>query len=374
MRDCFAVVTPGLETVAAAELQALGFTDAKGEDGGVTFTTDDAGVVRANLTSRVASRIVVRLASFPATSFAELERKAKGVPWATVQAPDRAAAFRVTCRKSRLYHSDAVAERLAKSVARAVPGVAVEADAADDDATVTAQQYVVRVFRDKVTVSVDASGALLHRRGYRLATAKAPMRETLAAACLLALSYDGSAPLLDPMCGSGTIAIEGALIAAGIAPGHTRTFSCEAWPSLDAGAAGRARAAVARPPLAARAAIVASDRDAGAVEATQANAARAGVADRIAVAKHAFSALEAPPQPGLLLSNPPYGARVKGGADLRNLYAQFGNVARKSLVGWRVALVSADRALEAQTRLPFEDVLEFSNGGISVRLIAATVA
>ena len=103
-------------------------------------------------------------------------------------------------------------------------------------------------------------------------------------------------------------------------------------------------------------------------------AARAGVADRIAVAKHAFSALEAPPGPGLLLSNPPYGARVKGGADLRNLYAQFGNVARKSLVGWRVALVSADRALEAQTRLPFEDVLEFSNGGISVRLIAATVA
>ena len=83
---------------------------------------------------------------------------------------------------------------------------------------------------------------------------------------------------------------------------------------------------------------------------------------------------EAPPGPGLLLSNPPYGARVKGGPDLRNLYAQFGNVARKSLAGWRVALVSADRALEAQTRLPFEDVLEFSNGGISVRLVAATVA
>ena len=247
MRDCFAVVTPGLETVAATELQALGFTDAKVEDGGVAFTADDAGLVRANLTSRVASRIVVRLASFPATSFAELERKAKNVPWATAQAPDRPAAFRVTCRKSRLYHSDAVAERLAKSVARAVPGVAVEANAADDDATVTAQQYVVRVFRDKVTISADASGTLLHRRGYRLATAKAPMRETLAAACLLALGYDGSAPLVDPMCGSGTIAIEGALIAAGIAPGHTRTFSCEAWPSLDAGAAGRAAGCWAAP-------------------------------------------------------------------------------------------------------------------------------
>ena len=100
MRDCFAVVTPGLETVAATELQALGFTDAKVEDGGVAFTADDAGLVRANLTSRVASRIVVRLASFPATSFAELERKAKNVPWATAQAPDRPAAFRARARNA----------------------------------------------------------------------------------------------------------------------------------------------------------------------------------------------------------------------------------------------------------------------------------
>jgi putative N6-adenine-specific DNA methylase len=373
-RSCFAVVAPGLDAVAVAELRTLGFADAAVEDGGVAFVTDDAGLMRANLHVRVASRLLVRLASFPATSFAELERKAKTVPWATVQSPDRPVAFRVTCRKSRLYHSDAVAERLEKSVVRAVPGVAVAKAAADDDVPVTAQGYVVRVFRDVVTISADASGPLLHRRGYRLDTAKAPMRETLAAACLLALGYDGTAPLLDPMCGSGTIPIEGALIAAGIAPGAYRAFACEAWPSMDAGAVRRERGAVARAPGPARAAILASDRDAGAADATRANAERAGVADRIAIAQRAFSALEAPPGPGLLLTNPPYGARVKGGPDLRNLYAQFGNVARRSLTGWRVALVSADRALEQQARLPFEDVLEFSNGGIAVRLVAATVA
>lgn len=416
-RHCFAAVTPGFEIVTEREVRALGVADIAAVPGGVAFRTDDAGLMRANLRLRTASRVLVRIASFTAKSFAELERRAKPVAWNAYVAPGSRIALRVTCRKSRLYHSDAVAERLAKWIAAAVPGVEVTralrdredggagdehdergvADAAhparrpaertgtSGAAPVARQLFVVRFDRDVCTISADSSGELLHRRGYRLATAKAPMRETLAAGALLAIGYDGTIPLLDPMCGAGTIAIEAALIARNIAPGIRRAFACEAWPGFDRGAIARERAAaraeerppagVAAPhhpndPLPGRALIIASDRDAGAIEAAAANAERAGVAADLALSRRALSAIEAMPGPGLLLTNPPYGARVGERAALRNLYAQLGNVARAKLPGWRVAIVSAERSLEAQTRLPLETVTTFSNGGIKVRLVA----
>lgn len=389
MRSCFAVVPPGLERVAAAEMEAIGLSCAAGP-GGVAFDADDAALAAANLLLRVPSRILVRLATFRARSFAELERKANTVPWGAYVTPARPTTLRVTCRKSRLYHSDAVAERLARAIVRAVPAAggatrarrtATRDDAEDDgvlaaDAPDSAQLFVVRVDHDDCTISADASGALLHRRGYRLETAKAPIRENLAAACLLALGYDGRVPLVDPMCGSGTFAIEAACIARRIAPGAARSFSFESWPSVSADAVRAARLAAR---LAARSAsldrapcaIVASDRDAGAVQAARNNADRAGVAADIAIARGSLSAAEAPPgPPGLVIVNPPYGDRVTGGKDLRNLYAQLGNMARGAFAGWRIAIVAAERALVGHTRLDLDEVLAFSNGGIRVRLFA----
>ena len=394
-RDCFAIVTPGLEGVAEGEMRALGLAGVQSEAGGVAFRAADAALVAANLHLRSVSRVLVRAATFTAKSFAELERRARGIAWSRYVAPGMRVQLRVTCRKSRLYHSGAVSERLARSLAAAVPNVEIGRaqpepgdgdgpDAPDAPASKAGegvqQLFVVRFERDVCTISADSSGALLHRRGYRLATAKAPIRETIAAGVLLALGYDGSVPLVDPMCGSGTFAIEAALIARRIAPGIIRRFACEAWPGFDARAADRVRAsarAAERPPLghgagepAPHAPICASDRDAGAVEATLANARRAGVTDDITVSRAALSAIVAPPGVGILVANPPYGVRVGDRAPLRNLYAQVGNVARAKLPGWRIALVSAERSLEAQARLPFEDVLAFSNGGIKVRLVA----
>lgn len=397
LRDCFAVVTPGFEDVTGREVRALGVADVAAEPGGVAFRANDAGLVRANLRLRTATRVLVRAASFTAKSFAELERRAKVVPWAAYGSPAARIALRVTCRKSRLYHSDAVAERLATWITAAVPGVEVarargrKADDSDDTSAGAAVQevappqlFVVRFDRDVCTISADSSGELLHRRGYRLATAKAPMRETLAAGILLALGYDGSVPLLDPMCGSGTIAIEAALIARNIAPGIHRSFACEAWPGFDQAAVAREREAArageratAGVTTASReggeyrsAAILASDRDAGAIEAAAANAERAGVSAQITLARRALSAVEAMSGSGLLVTNPPYGARVGERAALRSLYAQLGNVARAKLPDWRVALVSADRALDAQVGPGLETVVTFSNGGIKVRLVA----
>lgn len=387
-RACFAVVTPGFESVVARELAALGIVPRAPEAGGVSFPADDATLFAANLHLRAASRVLVRVATFTAKSFAELERRAKTVPWKSYVRPDGAAAFRVTCRKSRLYHSGAVAERLAKSLAAQMPQLPLarigtsrvaddEADESPDatDAVIPPQLFVVRFEHDTCTISADASGELLHRRGYRLATAKAPIRETIAAGCLLALGYDGTGPLVDPMCGSGTFPIEAALIARNIAPGHGRSFACERWPQFDVAAAKRVRTratAMARP--AAAAPIHASDRDAGAVEATIANAARAGVGADVVVNRCSLSATDVPGAVGVVIANPPYGARVGERTALRNLYAQFGKVTREKFPGWRIALVLAEQSLEAQTKLPLKTVVKFSNGGIRVRLVATEAA
>ena len=221
--DAWAVAAPGLESLLEAELRTLGFTDATASTGGVRFACDGQGLVRANLHSRLASRVVVRLASFKALAFHELERAARRVEWTRMLAPGASYRLRVTAKKSRLYHSDAIAQRVGEAIERAVAGARrVDGPARDEDESAdetphalgvavdapSAQLFVVRFEHDRCTVSADSSGALLHRRGYRQAVAKAPMRETLAAAMLAAARYDASQPLVDPFCGSGTLLIE----------------------------------------------------------------------------------------------------------------------------------------------------------------------
>jgi putative N6-adenine-specific DNA methylase len=375
-RECFAIVAPGFEEVVAAELRAIGAATPEVTPGGVGFHGGDALLFEANLRLRAASRVIVRIASFQAKSFAELERRAKTIPWKEFVRPSTRAAFRVTCRKSKLYHSSAVAERLATSLTGSVKGVTVDRPSPDEEGEAEhapAQLFIVRFDRDECTISADASGVLLHRRGYRLATAKAPMRETIAAGCLLALGYDGSAPLMDPMCGSGTIPIEAAMIARRIAPGMNRAFACEKWPAFNTKAVVESRRAAKAAELPkAPHAILASDRDAGAIEATNANARRVSVRADLTLSMRALSAMEPREGTGLLLTNPPYGSRIGEAAALRNLYAALGNAARKELPGWRVAMISANQQLEGQTKLPLRSLLSFSNGGIKVRLVATT--
>jgi putative N6-adenine-specific DNA methylase len=330
---------------------------------------------------RTASRVIVRIAEFRATAFHELEKLSRTVNWDEFVAPGSAVKMRVTCKKSRLYHSDGVAQRVSGAITRRVSGVTItgakketDDDSEPDAPEPEAQLFLVRFVHDVCTISVDSSGELLHRRGYRLATAKAPLRETLAAAMLLAVGYDGSVPLMDPMCGAGTIAIEAALIARRIAPGINRTFALERWPAVQSKKFSTLRAmarAESRPR--AGAPIIASDRDAGGAAATLANAERAGVAADIEIRRGALSGITPPEGPGLLITNPPYGARVSPGSEVRNLYAQMGNVARTKCAGWTLAFLSADRAMDSQVKLPLTDALKFKNGGIPVRLVSGQI-
>lgn len=380
--DCFAVTAPGLAPLAARELAALGIAATPAEAGGVPFTADAAQLADAQLRLRTVSRVLVRLASFRATAFHELERAARQVDWGRILPAGASFTLRVTCRKSRLYHSDAVAERVAAAIVRAIPGAngiagTAATDEAEDTAPVTVsapQLFVVRFDHDRCTISADAAGALLHRRGYRLAVARAPLRETLAAAMLLGVGYDPAHPLVDPFGGSGTIAIEAALLARRIAPGLHRTFAAERWPVVPAAVWPAARAAATAEILpSVPAPIVAADRDAGAVEAARANAARAGVAHDVEIREAPLSALEPPPGRGLLIANPPYGVRVGETQALRDLFARLGQVARARCAGWDLALLSADRALESQVGLRWTECLHTSNGGIPVRLIRAHI-
>ena len=352
----FAIAAPGLEPVVAKELTQLG-EQPRPEAGGVSWTGDARSLMRANLWLRSASRVISRVAEFRVTAFHELEKHAKRVDWNAYLGRGVTPEFRVTAKKSKLYHSDAIAERLMKAASAPVK---IEAT----------QLFVVRMHRDVCTVSADTSGELLHMRGYRQAVAKAPLRETLAAAMLIAHDWTGTEPLLDPFCGSGTIPIEAAMIARAMAPGMNREFAFERWPAFDRrewkslkdDARSRMRVSTA--------VIQGSDRDEGAIAASRANAERAGVADAIDFQVKSLSAVEPREPSGLVVTNPPYGKRVSEGRDVRNLYAQLGKWMRNQ-PDWRLSLLSAEDRMAKQLDLPLQQLLKTSNGGIPVKLLCS---
>jgi len=383
--ELFAITAPGLESITLGELKKLG-VKGKAELGGVSFRGDVETIYATNLWLRTASRIVLRIASFHASTFHELERRARQIPWANFLPANPAVRVRVTCRKSRLYHSDAVAQRVLEAISRAAPGVLpIKGDAkeenpdhdvtGDDRIEVPAQLFIVRIVDDQCEISADTSGELLHRRGYRLEVGKAPLRETLAAAMLLASGWKAVESLVDPLCGSGTILIEAALLARGIAPGLRRkfafmdwpNFSGEKWKQLLAGGEGSLVAIGSAPR------IIGADRDAGAIDAAVRNAERAGVEGDIRFAVRPMSVsldeLGGLARPGWVLTNPPYGVRVGDAEGLRNLYAKLGSTV-KSAAGWKLGILTSDTKLSRQMGLPMRARFSTTNGGISVAFFA----
>lgn len=369
--DCFATSAPGLEPTLEAELIRLGIA-AKAEDGGAAWRGDLRSVYSVNLHARTASRVLVRAAVFRARTFFELERHARRVPWARFLAGGREVRLRVTSRKSKLYHEGAVAERLlgAIQVATGVSGgLAMGEDSEGDDAAT--QLFVVRLLRDTCTISADASGELLHRRGYRQALAKAPLRETLAAAMLQAADWGVSAPLLDPLCGSGTVAIEAALLARRIPPAlaradrEPRDFACLHWPDarpdIWADLVDAARDAILeRCP----APVYAADHNAGAIRAARGNAERAGLAGDIELSVRALEDAEPPAPAGWLVTNPPYGVRAGDRRSAAAVRERLLAHAAGSFRDWSVGILEP---VALPLPADFASRFETRNGGIAVR-------
>lgn len=357
--EIFIATSPGLESVLCEELSELGFRCPKAVPGGVTCSGYWPDVWRANLHVRGANRVLARIAQFRALHLAQLDKRARRVAWSEVLRPDVAFRVEATCRQSRIYHSGAAAQRVERAI-RETLGAPASPDA---DLVVR-----VRIEDDLCVLAVDTSGDLLHKRGFKQAVNKAPMRETLASLFLRQCGYRGTEPVLDPMCGAGTFVIEAAEIAAGLVPGRTRAFAFEKLATFDARAwqAMRAECTHTAPCFS----LQGSDRDAGAIEMSRANAKRAGCEAFVTFTQRAVSEIVPPEGPaGLVIANPPYGVRIGDNKALFPLYRALGQTLLSRFAGWRVGIVTSDHALAAATTLPFQPPgPPVAHGGLRVTL------
>ncbi|MFU8881593.1 MAG: THUMP domain-containing class I SAM-dependent RNA methyltransferase [Rhodobacterales bacterium] len=376
--EIFLAVPPGLEPALAEEAASLGFPAPAIVPGGVTFQGGWPDVWRANLSLRGATRVLARIGSFRVLHLAQLDKRARKFDWASVLRPDVPVRVEVTCKASKIYHAGAAKQRIETALRETIgvevlSGQAVE-DAADPSAESAARpapelRLKARIEDDLCTFSIDTTGISLHKRGHKQAMAKAPLRETLAALFLRQCGYDGTEPVLDPMCGSGTFVIEAAEMALGLLPGRARGYAFENMANFDASAWDTLRNAASAPHETALR-FYGSDRDAGAIRAATANAERAGVAGITRFKTHAISDLIRPAgAPGLIMINPPYGARIGERKLLFALYGALGKTLAERFRGWRVGLVTSDPALAKATALPFlPPAPPVSNGGLKVTL------
>jgi len=384
----FAVVAPGLEDVARAELEALpDVSEIAAETGGVAWTGPPVSGYRANLWSRVATRVLARVGDVEAREFGKLRHRAARLPWRLFVAGGASVTARASASHCRLYHTGALAEAAVLAVTDAVPGA--RAAGREEDADVT---LLLRGVDDRFTFSADASGERLHRRGARIETGAAPLRETLAAGLLALAGWQPGTALVDPMCGAGTIVIEAAMQSLGRAPGVDRAFAMDRWPlathpaiaptitALRDGA--RAAADPATPPAATHppgthppAPIVGSDRDPRMIESARRNAERAGVAAQLTLACRDADAARPPTPTGLVITNPPYGHRLGDPRAAARGYRDLGRLLRAHFRGWRAAVVTPAR-LDGERQLGLRTSARFPlrNGGLAIVLHVFDVA
>lgn len=350
----FASCAPGLEPWLEAELRALGLRRLRRLAGGLGFWASMAQLQQSHLQLGLAMDIRARVGRFEARRLDKLAEQTAALPWERYLQPQLGLKLKVSCKKSRLYHSGAVEQRVREGIQRRLPQLAEGA---------AAQTVHVRLHRDDCQLSLDLSGEPLYRRGYRRATGKAPLRADLARALLVIGGYDGQAPLWDPLCGAGTIPIEAALLAGGRAPGLNRDFAFMQLPDFDPRplAALRERLqAEAKPPPAP---IFGSDRDAGVIASAIDNAARAGV--QLTLEQAALKAASPPSRPdagGLIATHPPYGHRTQD-AGLQRLHRALGQVTQAPRPGWRLALITARPDLARATGLPLQSRLQTQHNG-----------
>ncbi len=366
--EIFLAAPPGFEPELCAEAATVGFTGARAVPGGVVLRGGWPEVWRANLMLRGASRVLVRIGAFRALHVAQLDKRARRFDWGAVLRTETPVRVEASCRGSRIYHEGAVVQRVVRAL-REEAGVRALTGLPEEGPCLTLK---VRIEDDLCTLSIDSSGEPLHRRGHKQAVGKAPMRETLAALFLRACDYAPGEALVDPMCGSGTFVLEAAEMAAGLPPGRSRGFAFEhlagfdpaAWAAMRAAALPAGRAPESPPRL------IGSDRDQGAIAAAKANAGRAGVEGLVAFHRRPVSEAEPPEgRPGLVIVNPPYGARIGDRKALLALHGALGARLQARFAGWRVGLVTATPELARATGLPFGPPgPPIPHGGLKIRL------
>ncbi len=373
----FVASAPGLEALLARELEALGVEEAAAVPGGVSCFGDHETIYRLNIGCGLGLRVLVHIAEFIVRDFRKLERVAAALEWEQWLNPDRGVRVRAHAKRSRLYHTKAITERIERGIELRTEGrIRLRADDArgpggGDLAEGSREPTLiqVRLVRDRCTISVDTTGTLLHKRGWRQQTGKAPLREDIARAVLQLSGWRPGMALLDPLAGSGTLAIEAATIAAGLPPGCKRNFACMEQPGFDRASFEGVKAELVRPAQGS-ASVIGCERDAGAIAAAKANAARAGVTEQVEFYQRSLGDSQVPELHGdgtVVVANPPWGLRTGDPARLRNLYASFGNLARQiTNKPVRVGLVTNENVLAHATKLPLTRALTTDHGGVKV--------
>ena len=310
----FELIAPchfGMESVLKNEIYDIGYDITEVDDGRVTFSGDEEAVVRSNILLRTAERILLKVGGFHAESFEDLYQGTRGLPWEEYL-PENAKFWvtKAASVKSKVFSPSDIQSVMKKAMVDRMAAHYHRTQFPEDGAS-----YPIRVFikKDEVTVAIDTSGESLHKRGYRQATVKAPIAENLAAGLIMLSPWKPGRTLVDPFCGSGTFLIEAAMMSANIAPGLDRHFTAETWadlidPSLWKEIRQEARSAI---DLDVKTDLQGYDIDEDAISAARENARRAGVEDLIHFQVRPVSALSHPKKYGFIITNPPYGERLK---------------------------------------------------------------
>jgi len=366
MQRYFAPCPRGLEPLLVQELASLGAQNATGVPGGVAFEGTSEVCYAANLRSRLASRVLWRVADFRYAGEDDVYRAALGVDWPALFGVERTLRVYVTAQKSPLKSLEFITLRIKDAVCdrfRDALGRRPSIEKARPDVRVHAFLEAGRG-----TFYLDTSGEPLFKRGWRRSTVEAPLRENLAAGIVLLAGWKGEEPLLDPMCGGGTLLVEAAAIALGAAPGTGRSFGFEKLRSYDAALWQRVRGS----PTVARAkrlpALVGSDTDARALDAARKNLAAAGFADQVRLERADILTRSAPAGAGVMVANPPYGERTGSGEELARFYPRLGDALKQRFAGWRCHIFTADLRLPKLIRLEPARRVPLHNGALECRL------
>lgn len=372
----YAVAAPGLEALCHAEIAGrLPSAEIESDsEGGVAFNTRLHHAYAVNLWSATASRVLMRIGEFNADGFGKLKRKTRRFPWELYIPGGASLHVNVALHRSRLYHRDAVAERIREGIEDRFAGQGLPLPV-NLKAEHTTTLYA-RAVNDRFTLSLDMSGEHLHKRGVKIRGGDAPLRETLAAAVLRMADYGPVVPLIDPMCGSGTFSLEAAMMAKQIPPGWFRRFAFEDWPGFQAGRWRHLRREAQKGmQSAAEPLIFASDRKSAMVGALKETLRNSGMDDAVRVIRKDFFDLVPARflnRKGLLILNPPYGRRLDTPQESLRLYREIGRKIRRDFKGWRSAVLSPSDELEARTRIRGKRFPLF-HGGLNLTLTLSDI-
>lgn len=369
MNQYFATVARGLEAIAAQELEQLGAQDIEPSFAGVHFSGDQALLYRVNLWARIPFRFLWVLQEIACPDAQSLYHSIQQIDWSAYLEPDQTLAVDATGKNHKLNHTHFTALQVKNAI------VDQQQQRWGERSSVDPQHPDVRINLhidgDRGVVSLDSSGSSLHRRGYRPAVGYAPLKETLAAALIQMTEWQPDQPFLDPLCGSGTLPLEASLQGLNIAPGKFRTdFGFQTWLNFDAAlwntlcqdAENQQRSHLPAP-------IWGSDRDSDVIHQARINARSCGVADQVRFQVLDLAQVEPPADHGVLLCNPPYGARLGETEALVGFYKLLGDILKQRFKGWTAYVLSGNKQLSQSIGLRSASRTAVYNGSLPCKLL-----